>query len=114
MALAGAGTLLVGLFPENTVHILHEIGALLPFLIGNFGLLVLGFSLDIPKTLRYYSLLSGFISLIGLVFFLTRHYLGLGIGGMERVTAYPQTMWLIVFGLYISSNHIKPRVLHPK
>lgn len=107
MALAGIGTLLVGLFPENSMTSLHALGALLPFLIGNVGLIVLGLVLDIPKSLRYYTLLSGIVALIALGFFTTHHYLGIGIGGMERLVAYPQTMWLIVFGVYISSNHIR-------
>jgi hypothetical membrane protein len=105
MALAGFGTLLVGLFPENTVSTLHILGASLPFLIGNIGLIILSIALVIPKLLRYYTLLSGAIALIALVFFYTQHYLGLGIGGIERFVAYPQTLWLIVFGLYMSGNH---------
>lgn len=111
MAIAGIGTLLVGLFPENTVVVLHVVGAALPFFIGNVGLVVLGRVLDIPKTLRYYTVSSGTISLIALVFFAMHIYFGLGIGGMERIVAYPQTMWLIVFGIYISSNHIRSRVI---
>lgn len=107
MGLAGAGTILVGLFPENSVSSLHFIGALLPFLVGNIGLIVLGAVLDLPKTLKLYTLLSGVISLLALGFYLTHYYLGLGPGGMERLVAYPQTMWLIVFGIYLSRNHFR-------
>ncbi|MBI3624402.1 DUF998 domain-containing protein [Candidatus Saccharibacteria bacterium] len=109
MAIAGLGTLLVGLFPENGLVVLHVLGAALPFFVGNVGLIVLGASLDIPSMLRYYTLVSGIVSLTALLFFITHTYLGIGIGGMERLTAYPQTMWLIVFGIYISSNHIRLR-----
>ena len=31
--------------------------------------------------------------------------LGLGFGGMERLVSYPQTLWLIVFGTYITRSH---------
>ncbi len=110
MAVAGFGTVLVGLFPENTIGFLHQLGAFLPFLVGNVGLLILGWALDVPRTLRVYTLVSGIVSLVALVFFTTHTYLGLGIGGMERITAYPQTMWLIVFGVYISKNHILERL----
>jgi hypothetical membrane protein len=110
MAIAGIGTLLVGTFPENTINILHFTGALLPFFVGNVGIVILGFTLDIPKPLRLYTLVSGFIALISLIFFVTHTYLGIGTGGMERLTAYPQTMWLIVFGIYISKNHIMKRL----
>jgi hypothetical membrane protein len=109
MALAGVGTLMVGLFPENVNSFLHSFGALLPFLLGNLGLAVLGFTLKVPASLRIYTLVSSFVSLVALVFFITDHYAGLGVGGMERLVAYPQTMWLIVFGLYISKNHVLNR-----
>jgi hypothetical membrane protein len=104
MALAGLGTILVGIFPENTISPLHFLGAMLPFLIGNIGMIILGLSLKLPKWLRVYSVTSGIISLVALGFFITHSYLGLGIGGMERIVAYPQTIWLIVFGIYISKS----------
>lgn len=109
MAIAGIGTLLVGLFPENTILNFHLLGALLAFLLGNLGIVVLGFTLDIPRTLRLFTLATGYIALIALLLFLTHTYLGIGIGGMERVTAYPQTLWLIVFGIYMSKNRILKR-----
>jgi len=105
MAIAGVGTILVGLFPENTIDSLHVIGALLPFLLGNIGIVVLGVSLTVPKSLRIYSVLTGAIALAALIFYVSDKYLGLGQGGMERIVAYPQTIWLIVFGIYISKNH---------
>jgi hypothetical membrane protein len=107
LAIAGFGTLLVGLFPENTVSALHVLGASLPFLLGNVALIILSVSLAIPRLLRYYTFISGVLALIALAFFYRQHYLGLGIGGMERLVAYPQTFWLIAFGLYISSSHIR-------
>ena len=107
MALAGLGTIVVGLFPENTIGALHFSGALLPFLIGNLGLIILGLSLELSKPLEYYTIISGGFALAALALFETKIYLGLGIGGMERLTAYPQTIWLIVFGLYMSRNHFR-------
>jgi hypothetical membrane protein len=107
MAIAGFGTILVAFFPENTNSTLHLLGASFPFLIGNAGIVILGFALELPKTLKIYTILSGIVSLIALVLFSYHFYLGLGIGGMERIVGYPQTMWLIVFGIYISSNHFR-------
>ncbi|HUD07118.1 MAG TPA: DUF998 domain-containing protein [Candidatus Saccharimonadales bacterium] len=106
MAIAGVGTIIVGLFPENTDATLHIIGATLPFLFGNIGLVIVGLKLFVSKNLNYYTLFSGIFSLVALAFFVSHRYLGLGIGGMERLTAYPQTIWLIVFGIYMSKNHI--------
>ncbi|HSW85474.1 MAG TPA: DUF998 domain-containing protein [Candidatus Saccharimonadales bacterium] len=105
MAMAGFGTLMVGLFPENSISWLHVLGASLPFLLGNIALIILGLALAIPKLLRNYTLISGLIALIFLILFYTENYFGLGIGGIERFVAYPQTIWLIVFGIYMSKNH---------
>lgn len=110
MGVAGIGALLVGLFPENTIGALHYSGALLTFLIGNLAIVLLGLRLELPKTLKMYTVLSGLVALVALVLFTARLYLGLGPGGMERLTAYPQTTWLIVFGLYISRNHFMKRM----
>lgn len=100
MALAGIGTILVGIFPENTVGLLHAAGAAMPFLVGNAGMIVLGFSLPVPRWLRIYTTASGIFALIALSLFLTNHTFGLRTGGMERLTAYPQTIWLIVAGIH--------------
>jgi len=105
MAVAGFGTLLVGLFPENTIGAFHLIGAGLAFLIGNLGIVILGIYLDIPKIMRFYTLFSGILALAALILFIMNFNLGIGQGGMERVTSYPQTLWLIVFGVYISRDH---------
>lgn len=100
MSVAGLGVLLVGVFPENSVSTLHGIGAALPFTIGNVAVLVLGFTLSLSPTLRLFSVLTGFVALVALVFYASNHFLGLGEGGMERIVAYPQTLWLVVIGGY--------------
>lgn len=101
VAIGGVGAVMVGFFPENTIPALHGIGASLPFLLGNIGLLIVGLSLGGPAPLRVYTVLSGLVALIFLIFYATSHFLGLGEGGIERVVAYPQTAWLIVFGTYL-------------
>jgi len=99
--LAGLGSILVGLFPENTVSIMHLTGAFLSFFIGNIGILIIGIKLEQSKKLRIYTILTGVITLIALMLYVTHHYLGIYSGGMERITAYPQTIWLIVVGIYL-------------
>ena len=109
MGAAGAGTVIVGLFPENTIAGVHAAGAGLPFVLGNGGLVLLGTGLPgLPVGLRVGTCLAGAVGLAGLPLFLSHAYLGLGIGGMERVTAYPQDIWLVVFGAYLlmrSTDH---------
>lgn len=106
MSIAGIGTVLVGVFPENTIPLLHIVGAGLTFVLGNLSLIILGFALfKTAPLMRLYSLMSGSIPLLALIFFVRHQYVGIGIGGMERIIAYPQTIWLIFFGLYMSGNH---------
>jgi hypothetical membrane protein len=102
LGLAGIGTILVGLYPENTVSALHTMGAALPFVLGNLGTGLLGISLtQLPRPLRIFTIACGTIGLAALTLFLVHTYLDLGPGGMERLTAYPQTIWLIVCGVYL-------------
>jgi hypothetical membrane protein len=104
MAAAGVGAILVGLFPEDTTYWAHIAGADLAFLLSNIALTILGLSLRLPRWFSWYSVASGGVALVALCLFLTHHRFFLGLGGMERVVAYPQTVWLIVFGLYMSQG----------
>ena len=103
-AIGGIGVILVGLFPENTFPVFHSIGAALPFLVGNIGVIVLGFTLKISQPMSIYTVSTGLIALIALGLYASSHYLGLGAGGIERVVAYPQTIWMIVVGIYFLSQ----------
>ena len=109
MAASGLGVVMVGLFPENSVPVLHGLGTAIPFVLGNIALVVLALSLEMRVLLRVYSFLSGIIALLGLAAYASGHYLGLGEGGIERVVAYPQTVCLAVIGCYlIAKNSAKP------
>ncbi len=101
MALSGIGVVMVGIFPENSISALHGLGAAIPFVMGNVAVIILGDSLNLPVPLRIYSFLSGACGLLALVSYASSHYLGLGEGGIERAVAYPQTVWLIVIGVYM-------------
>jgi hypothetical membrane protein len=111
MGLAGFGTILVGLFPENTVSELHAIGAFLALGFGNLSLIVLALAItQARRSFRVYTFVSGIISLVALVLFIFHTYAGLGAGGMERLVSYPQTIWLILFGAYMTFTRYRPRV----
>lgn len=112
MGIAGFGAVVVGIFPGNINPGLHGLGAFLAFACGNLALVVLGAVLQMPKSLRYYTLFSGVFALGALVLYGSGVYLGLGEGGMERLASYPQTLWLIVFGVYISSNRYLKKHRH--
>ncbi|MEA2371541.1 MAG: hypothetical protein QOH12_1935 [Solirubrobacteraceae bacterium] len=102
LGVAGLGTIVVGVFAENTVAGLHQAGASLPFVLGNLGVLLVGASVGRRAPgVRAASVVAGTVGLVGLGLFLSHTYVGLGKGGMERVTAYPQDVWLIGIGVYL-------------
>ncbi len=107
MALAGIGIAMVGLFPENMKRSLHALGATLPFVFGNVSILMFGLLLTMPRWVRVYTILTGIITLVALSLFASQHYLGVGPGSMERLVIHPQTIWLILFGLYLTQNHYR-------
>lgn len=111
MILSGIGTVMVGLFPENTVSGAHTIGAFLGLGVGNLSALLLGVSLSsLPKSVRTYTMISGIVSIAAFILFIYDVYLGLGRGGMERLISYPFTVWMIIFGITMLFT---PRVRRP-
>lgn len=103
MTLAGLGPLLVGVFPETSIFWAHLVGQDLAFMFGNIAQIVFSFTLSEPLWLRRYSRISGATALVALFLFLSHHRFFLGLGGMERVVAYPLVIWLIVSGVYVQN-----------
>lgn len=106
-ALGGLGSILVGFFPENQNGTMHIIGAFLAIAIGNVAILVLGAVLTLPESMRRSMLMFSSLALVALLCFAAHRSFGIGRGTMERVAAYPVTIWLITFGLYIWRFHPK-------
>jgi hypothetical membrane protein len=101
---AGLGVVMVGVFPENENITNHSIGAGVNFIAGNAALILFG--LAVPSTPRqapfvWFSIVAGMVGLVATGLFVSRHDLGLGPGGIERVAAYTITIWQIVAGLVI-------------
>jgi hypothetical membrane protein len=101
LILAGLGTIVVGLFPENSIGALHTLGAFLPFVLGNIGVVLCAALFPQSVAMRYYSRISGCIALAACLLLYLHVYIGIGFGGMERITAYPQTIWMIVAATYM-------------
>ncbi|MGA6154351.1 DUF998 domain-containing protein [Stenotrophomonas sp. NPDC087984] len=101
LAGAGMGFVLAGLAPADVRENQHVLGALLIMGTGNIGLLLAGAGLadHVPAPLRRMTSLLGIIALTAFGLFLSRHYLGLGMGGMERVAAFPLLAWALVVGI---------------
>lgn len=105
MSIAGLGTALVGFFPENTFGTGHVVGAAIAIGGGNVAILILGLVLPFKEGMRMYTVMWSAAALVAAVLFASHKYLGIGGGTMERLAAYPETVWLIRFGIYISRNH---------
>jgi hypothetical membrane protein len=108
LGVAGAGTILVGLSPENVNLLFHLIGALnIPA--GNAAMILLGLAIWRERIkLAWFSVLSGAIGFLGLLVgpilvILTGH----GGGLAERIALYPLIIWLIVFGFAILSKKVR-------
>jgi hypothetical membrane protein len=101
-SLAGIGVFIVGVYPENTDNARHVLGAGLNFVSGNIALIVFGLALAQRPTyggLTKFSIFSGALGMLATLLFVSGNYLGIGLGGMERVAAYPMTVWQIVAGI---------------
>ena len=112
--IGGLGTAMVGLFPANVASAMHGIGAFLPFFLGNVGLLLFGLYLPLRPMFKYFTIFISLFSLTAFLLFVSGNYLGLGIGGMERLVAHPQTFWLIIFGIYVSGRMLQHKPPLPK
>ncbi|SEE39271.1 hypothetical membrane protein [Streptomyces sp. 2231.1] len=102
LAGAGVGFGLAGLAPADVNENQHVVGALFVMAGGNIGLVVAGFGLaeHVPTLLRRGTSLLGATAITAFGLFLSHRYLGLGMGGMERVAALPLLLWALAVGVF--------------
>jgi hypothetical membrane protein len=114
LGVAGVGTILVGLSPENVNVVLHVVGALnIPA--GNVAMILLGLAIWRDRRgMAGFSVAAGVVGLLGILagpflVILTGH----GGGLVERIALYPLLIWLIVFGLAILTKKLSAKQ-HPE
>ncbi|OLZ69814.1 hypothetical protein AV521_15810 [Streptomyces sp. IMTB 2501] len=102
LAGAGLGFALAGLAPADVHENQHVLGALLIMGAGNIGLVLAGTGLsnNVPDPMRRAAGLLGITAIVALGLFLSHHYLGLGMGGMERVAVFPLLVWTLAVGTH--------------
>jgi hypothetical membrane protein len=116
LSVSGLGAILVGCVPENlsaSEFGLHGAGTFISIGAGQLGILILGLVLrSIPDWLREYMIVTSLIVFLGGISYkyYSTHAFGFGAGALERVVQYPQGLWLILFGFYISREHWRTQV----
>jgi len=105
LAIAGIGAIGVGLFPEDVNLSVHSVSAILAFAGGGLALLVLAFAMFRDTRwdgFRAFTMICGLVDLVALILFVDQAYLGLGVGGMERLIVAPVLLWSIVIGIHLA------------
>ena len=100
--LSGLGVFIVGLAPEDAMPAIHYLAAAENLFCSNaamtlLGVAMLGFRPE-TRLMGALTLCAGLIGLFGFACLGTHAYLGLGVGGIERITAYPFPLWLAAMG----------------
>jgi hypothetical membrane protein len=115
LAAAGAGVLLVGLFPSDSGGGTHTVGAILYLLGSGLGLIALAYGVR-PRSEAVGTVLAllGLVGTIGTVFFGTGVTALLGYGGMERVGAYVLPIGLAVAAVLLFRQQDDWRVELPE
>jgi hypothetical membrane protein len=101
LILTGVGAMMVGLFPE-TAGVMHSVASLITFLFGGLSAVV-SYKVEKPP-FSYLSVVLGAMGLVALGLFASGNYLGLGVGGMERMIAHPVLLWAVGFGGHLISH----------
>ncbi len=101
LGVTGLGAMGVGVFPETT-GVLHDVVSLVAFVGGGLAA-VASFKFSRP-VLCYFAAILGMMTLVALVLYASRIYLGLGAGGMERMVVFPVLTWGIGFGGYLTAR----------
>ncbi len=119
LGLAGAGVFAVGLVPEDTVGPVHLSGAAIHFLCGNAALVLLGVAAlraahgmrVVPDAFARAILVAGVTGLAATVLVGVGVYPGVGVGGMERIAAYPLPLCLAGIGAFLLAvlHRLPPR-----
>jgi len=85
--------------PVGAAYDLHVASAILAFVLA-IVLMISAYRIT-RSPFRYFSLVLGLVALVSFLSFGSGNYLGLGLGGIERVLIYSFEAWIIGFGAYL-------------
>ena len=109
IVIAGLAIVTAGSAPADVNENVHVVLGALPItFLGNIGLILAGLSPGASQRGRARLLgpVIGTIGLIATLLFFSGHYLGLGMGGMERFAGFNVIAWTLLMGCYLL---IKPK-----
>ncbi len=109
LVMSGIGSVGVGVIAENISYPVHSVFALVYFVFWAAAAIVSYKFLKSPFS--YVSIILGAVQFLAIVLFVSGSgqtgsdfYLGVGLGGMERLIIYPSLLWLLGFGAYLIGN----------
>ena len=105
LMMGSIGAIGVGVFPEN-MGVIHTTFSLVVFLFTGLAA-IWSYRVEEPPFSQSYMILGG-IALLASALFSVNVDLGLGRGGMERLIAYPELLWVLSFGSRLSTRTLKP------
>ena len=100
---AAAGSVLVGLVPEDVYLPAHLLGAILGIGAGNCGFILAGLIRQASPLarLRPLTLPLSILAMAATVLLFTGNTPAAGFGGMERLADYPLRCWMVIAGIYL-------------
>ncbi len=103
---SGVAVAFLGTFPEDTGKPWHSIAATVNFVAAGLAMIFAGLALrrERRRLPSYVSLLLGGVSLGGAVLAAGKFGLGIGRGGVERLTAWPFTLWMTIIGAAVIAS----------
>jgi hypothetical membrane protein len=96
---------LIGVLAEDISMPMHGISALISLILG-LGATFMTYKF-VKSPLSYAPIILGGVIIIAVILQASGNYLGLGLGGIERLEIYPNLLWGLVFDAYLigeSSN----------
>jgi hypothetical membrane protein len=105
LVISGVGLVGIGVVAENIFLSIHSVFSLVALVFGG-ATAIMSYKFE-KSPLSYVSVILGAVTLLAAVFFFSGahvnsgFYLGLGKGGMERLTIYPFYLWGLGFGAYL-------------
>ena len=106
LGLAYIGAIGVGIFTEApSTFSLHVIFSFMAYVFG--GLAAIASYEQQKQPMSHFSVILGAFSLMAIIILASGNNLGLGLGGIERMVAYPLLLWLVGYGSQLISKNEK-------